>query len=424
MSEFKSMSQAELQACEAELKTRYAGYKAQGLNLNMTRGLPSKAQLDLATPLLELPGREGYQADGVDGRNYGGLDGLTEVKALFGDYLGVSSDEVIVGGNSSLNMMHDALLRAMYFGVSDGAKPWRDYASVKFLCPCPGYDRHFRVTAHLGFELVNIDMLDDGPDLDQIEDMVARDETIKGIWCVPRYSNPTGAIYADEVADRFARMQTAASDFRIIWDDAYAVHHITDKPPVLKNILQACKEYGNPDRVLMFASTSKITFAGAGLAAMAGSVANMNEARRHLFVQTIGPDKINQLRHLLFFKNFQGIKQHMLNHTAILKPKFDMVQKVLHQEFDGTGVASWTNPMGGYFVSLDTPDGCAQRVVQLASDVGVKLTEAGATYPYDKDPRNRNLRIAPTFPPIGDIETAMGVLGVCVKLAAIEQQIK
>ncbi|MFC1664349.1 aminotransferase class I/II-fold pyridoxal phosphate-dependent enzyme [Pseudomonadota bacterium] len=422
MSKFTSMSQAELQAQQVDLQARYDSYKAQGLKLDMTRGLPSKAQLDLAAPLLELPGRDGYQIDGIDGRNYGGLDGLPEVKALFADYLAVSSDEVIVGGNSSLSMMYDALLRAMYFGVQKDAKPWRDYAAVKFLCPVPGYDRHFRVTEHLGFELVNIDMLDDGPDLGQIEDLVAEDETIKGIWCVPRYSNPTGAVYSDETVDRLAKMKTAAADFRIIWDDAYAVHHITENPPVLKNILQACKDHGQPDRVLMFASTSKITFAGAGLAAMAGSVDNMNEAKKHLFVQTIGPDKINQLRHLLFFKNLPGINRHMQNHRDIVKPKFDMVQSILHQELDGTGTANWTNPQGGYFVSLDTPDGCAHRVVELASDVGVKLTEAGATFPYGKDPSNRNLRIAPTFPPIGDIEIAMGVLGVCVKLAAIEQQ--
>lgn len=424
MSEFKNMSQAEIHAQQAKLKARYVGYKEQGLTLDMTRGLPSKAQLDLAGALLELPGKDGYQIDSIDGRNYGGLDGLPDVKTLFADYLGVSSDEVIVGGNSSLSMMHDTLLRAMYFGVPGEGKPWREFSSVKFLCPSPGYDRHFRVTEHLGFELVTVDMLDDGPDLDQIEELVANDETVKGIWCVPRYSNPTGAVYSDEIVDRFSKMKTAAVDFRIIWDDAYAVHHITDNPPTLKNILKACKDQGCPDRVLIFGSTSKITFAGAGLSAMAGSVDNINAVKKHLFVQTIGPDKLNQLRHLLFFKNLEGINHHMQNHAAILEPKFGMVQKVLHQELDGTGAASWTNPQGGYFVSLDTPDGCAQRVVELASAVGVKLTEAGATYPYGKDPRNRNLRIAPTYPPLDDIEMAMGVLGVCIKLAAIEQQSK
>jgi len=420
MTEYRSLSQGELQAHQEELSKRYTAYKEQGLALDMTRGLPSKAQLELAGALLELPGKDGYQINGVDGRNYGGLDGIPGAKALFADYLGVTSEEVIVGGNSSLNMMHDALWRAMYFGVT-GEKPWRNNDSVKFLCPSPGYDRHFRVTEHLGFELITIDMRDDGPDMSQVEEVVASDETIKGIWCVPRYSNPTGAVYSDDTVDRLAKMKTAATDFRIIWDDAYAVHHITDNPPVLKNILRACKDEGCPDRVLMFASTSKVTFAGAGLAAMAGSVDNMNEAKKHLFVQTIGPDKINQLRHVLFFKNLDGINRHMREHAEILKPKFAMVQEMLHQEWDGTGVANWTNPQGGYFVSLDTPDGCARQVVELASAVGVKLTEAGATFPYAKDPRDSNLRIAPTFPPLEDIEVAMGVLGVCVKLAAISQ---
>jgi DNA-binding transcriptional MocR family regulator len=318
-------------------------------------------------------------------------------------------------------MMHDTILRAMVKGMTDSTPPWGQLPKVKFLCPSPGYDRHFFICEYLGIEMIPIDMQENGPVMDQVEDLVAEDEDIKGIWCVPKYSNPTGAVYSDEVVERLASMKTEAADFRIFWDNAYAVHHLVDKPAPLKNILAACKQAGNPERAFMFGSTSKISFAGAGLAIMAGSQKNMHWVTKQMAFQTIGPDKLNQLRHTLFFKDMSGIEAHMKKHAAILKPKFDAVQSILGNELKGKNIASWSKPQGGYFVSIDTLEGCAASVIKKAADAGVKLTPAGSAYPYKNDPLDRNIRIAPSFPPLDDIEAAMELVAVCIQLISLDK---
>ena len=386
----------------------------------MTRGKPSPQQLDLSSELLQTPVGDFLDSDGVDTRNYGGVDGLSEMKALFGGILEMDPAQVIVGGNSSLTMMYDTLQRACQFGVPGGDGPWNQVANRKFLCPSPGYDRHFLITQHLRFELVNVDMTDGGPDMDQVEWLVKNDASIKGIWCVPKYSNPTGCCYSVETVARLAAMETAAVDFRVIWDNAYAEHHFTDDVPILENIAVHCENAGNPNRVIQFASTSKITLSGAGVAAMAGSAENIENAREHINVQSIGPDKTNQLRHLRFFKNLEGLRAHMKNHAALVKPKFDLVQEVLDRELGGLGIASWSQPKGGYFISLQVGDGKAKRVIELAAKAGVQLTQAGAPFPYGKDPSDRVIRIAPTFPAIEEVGKATEILAVCVKLVASE----
>ena len=333
----------------------------------------------------------------------------------------VAPDELILGGNSSLNLMHDTILRAMVKGVLDGAIPWSQLPKVKFLCPSPGYDRHFFICEYLGIEMIPVDMFEDGPDMNQIEAHVAKDELIKGIWCVPQYSNPTGVVYSDNVVERLANMRTLAKDFRIFWDNAYAVHHLVNKPRPLKNILAACKKAGNPERVLMFGSTSKVSFAGAGLAMMAGSQKNMEWLKNQMAFQTIGPDKLNQLRHVLFFKDIDGVEAHMKKHAAILKPKFDAVQDVLERELGGKNIARWSKPQGGYFVSLDAMEGCAAAVVKKAADAGVKLTPAGSSYPYKNDPHDRNIRIAPSFPPLENVQAAMELVAICIQIVSIEK---
>jgi DNA-binding transcriptional MocR family regulator len=416
------MDSRQLSRRRQELLERYREFQRRKINLDMTRGKPCPEQLDLSIGLLDCLDRRDFKArDGLDCRNYGGLDGLPEAKALFADYMGTGPDELIIGGNSSLSLMHDAMAWAWVFGVGPGSPPWSRQVPAKFLCPSPGYDRHFSICEHLGIQMLPVELRGDGPDMDTVEKLVASDAAIKGMWCVPKYSNPTGEVYADAVVERLARMPTKAADFRIFWDNAYAVHHLGAGPAHLANILQACRKAGNPDRVLLFGSTSKITFAGSGLAFMAGSTANMGWARNHLGFQTIGPDKLNQLRHVSFFKNVAGIESHMQKHAAILKPKFEAVQEVLERELSGNEIAEWTRPAGGYFISLDVGEGCARRIVQMAADAGVKLTPAGSTYPYQKDPRDRNIRIAPSFPPIADIRSAMEVLAVCVELAALEK---
>lgn len=404
------------------LQARYDAFRRRGLALDLTRGKPCPEQLDLSLAMLASVDERSFRAaDGTDCRNYGGLDGLPEAKALFADLLGVAPEELIVGGNSSLNLMYDTLLRAMVQGVGADLPPWGRLPRVRFLCPSPGYDRHFAICEHLGMELVPVAMDAAGPDMDQVERLVAEDDAVKGIWCVPRYSNPTGVVYAPEVVARLAAMPAKAPDFRILWDDAYAVHHLTDTPPPLDDILEACRRAGHPDRVLIFASTSKITFPGSGVAVMAGSRANMDFVRRHLFFQTIGPDKLNQLRHVRFLKNRQGVAALMRRHAAILKPKFEAVAATLARELDGTGVARWSLPQGGYFMSFDAPPGCARRAVQLAAVAGVKLTPAGATFPLGRDPEDRNIRIAPTFPPLADIGPAMEILALSTQLAVLER---
>ena len=422
MTEFQKLNHTERRKIKDDLLQRYGAFQSRRITLDMTRGKPCSEQLDLVLGMLQDDIAKVYLAQGgLDCRNYGGLDGIPEAKVLFADYMGVAPDELVLGGNSSLNMMHDTLLRAMVKGMADDVPPWGQLPKVKFLCPSPGYDRHFFICEYLGLEMIPIDMQNDGPAMDQIEDLVAGDAEIKGIWCVPKYSNPTGTVYSDDVVERLAHMKTRATDFRIFWDNAYAVHHLADGPAPLKNILTACKQAGNPERPFMFGSTSKISFAGAGIAIMAGSQKNMQWVKNQMAFQTIGPDKLNQLRHTLFFKDMSGIETHMKKHAAILKPKFDAVQHVLQNELQGKNIASWSKPQGGYFISIDTMKGCAAAVIKMAAEAGVKLTPAGSTYPYKNDPLDRNIRIAPSFPPLGDIQAAMELVTVCIQLVSLDR---
>jgi aspartate/methionine/tyrosine aminotransferase len=422
MADFRELNEQERRKIKEELRQRYREFQDRRITLDMTRGKPCTEQLDLALGMLEGETGKAYLSrDGLDCRNYGGLDGIPAAKTLFSDYMQVEPEELILGGNSSLNMMHDTILRAMVKGMMDGAPPWGKLPKVKFLCPSPGYDRHFFVCEYLGIEMIPVDMQADGPVMSQIEERVADDESIKGIWCVPKYSNPTGAVYSDEVVDRLAAMHTKAVDFRIFWDNAYAVHHLVGTPPPLKNILNTCKQAGNPERVFMFASTSKISFAGAGIAIMAGSQKNMKWVKNQMAFQTIGPDKMNQLRHVLFFKNVAGIEAHMKKHADILKPKFDAVQSILIKELADKKIANWSKPQGGYFVSIDTLEGGASAVIKMAAEAGVKLTPAGSAYPYKKDPLDRNIRIAPSFPPLEDIQAAMELVAVCIQLVSMDK---
>ena len=416
---FSRMSPSERTAMADALQARYDAFKARGLSLDMTRGKPSSEQLDLANGMLDLPGRSDFTAaDGTDTRNYGGADGLPEMKALFAEMLETTPASIVVGGNASLQMMHDTVVRALLHGVPDSPTPW-GRGKTKFLCPSPGYDRHFAVCEHHGIEMVVIDMNEQGLDVEQVQKLVAADASIKGMWCVPKYSNPTGITYSDEVVKALASMKTAAPDFRLFWDNAYVVHDLFDEPDPLLNILRVAAEAGYPNRPLVFASTSKISLAGAGVAAMAASSANVADAKRHIGIQTIGPDKVNQLRHVRFFSNLAGVRAHMAKHAALLRPKFEAVDRVFERELGGKDIATWTKPRGGYFVSLDTLDGCAGEVVRLAGSAGVKLTGAGATYPLLKDPRDRNLRMAPSLPPADQVELAMEVVAVCVQLASL-----
>ncbi len=402
----------------SQYEASYAAIKQRGLKLDMTRGKPSNEQLDLANELMSALGPSDYKAaDGTDTRNYGGLDGLPEMKAIFAELLETSPQSVIVGGASSLTMMHDAVVRALLHGVPDGKGPWAR-EKIKFLCPAPGYDRHFAICQHHGIEMITVDLDKDGPDMAAVEQLVAGDASIKGMWCVPKYSNPTGETYSASVVERLAAMKTAAPDFRLFWDNAYAVHDLEATTDPLVEILGACAKAGNPNRPIEFASTSKISFAGAGVAVMASSAANVADAKKHLAIQSIGPDKVNQLRHVRFFKDAAGVRAHMQKHAALLRPKFEAVSRIFERELAGTGLAAWTKPRGGYFVSLDTLDGCASEVVKLADEAGVKLTPAGATFPLGKDPRNRNIRVAPSLPPASQVETAMEVVALCVKLAS------
>ncbi|NIR29742.1 MAG: aminotransferase class I/II-fold pyridoxal phosphate-dependent enzyme [Gammaproteobacteria bacterium] len=422
MADLTTLGRAELEETLRALRERYQEYASKGLALDMTRGKPSSAQLDLSLALLELPGRSDYRTvDGVDCRNYGVMEGIPEARALFGQYLELAPEQVIVGGNSSLTLMHDAIVRALLHGVPDGDGAWSKQPATRFLCPSPGYDRHFAICEEFGIGMIAVDMNEHGPDMDQVERLAAGDPSIKGIWCVPRYSNPTGVTYSRDTVERLAGMRTAASDFRILWDNAYAVHHLTDDPEPLAHILRACEAAGHPNRALLFASTSKITLAGAGLAAMGASPENIEDAKRHLAKQIIGPDKVNQLRHVRMFRSLDDIRAHMRRHASLVRPKFDAVLEVFERELGGKNVAAWSRPKGGYFVSLDSMDGCAKEVVGLAADAGVKLTQAGATFPYGRDPRNRNIRIAPTFPDLEDIEIAMQVVAVCVQIAGVRK---
>ena len=403
-----------------DLKERIEGFRKQGLSLDMTRGKPGPEQLDICNGMLAVVDEHNYRTpSGLDVRNYGGLDGFPEAKQLFAEYLEVSPEEVIIGGNASLNLMYDSVAQCMTHGASGGGTPWFG-RNAKFLCPVPGYDRHFAVCEHFGIRMIPVALTESGPDMDEVENLVGRDSSIKGMWCVPKYSNPSGVVYSDDTVDRLASMNTAASDFRILWDNAYTVHHLGGGPDPLKNVLEACKGAGNPDRVLIFGSTSKVSFPGAGLALVAGSRVNMDWLRSRLSAQTVGPDKINMLRHVLYFKDMQGILKHMDKHARIIAPKFRAVQEILQRELGDRGMATWTRPQGGYFVSLDTKPASAAAVVSLAGELGVKFTQAGATWPYGKDPRDSNIRIAPTLPSLEQIRSAVEVLAVCIQYVCSE----
>ncbi len=417
--------QEELAAYARELAKEYEEFQKQGLKLNMSRGVPGTEQLDMCEGMLTvLQTNEDCLCDGVDTRNYGGLDGLPGAKKLFADILGLKPENIIVGGNSSLNLMYDAVARAMTHGVVGSVKPWCECPGRKFLCPVPGYDRHFAVTEHFGFEMINIPMDENGPDMDMVERLVAADADIKGIWGVPKYSNPTGIVYSDETIRRLASLKPAAPDFRIFYDNAYVVHHLTDERIEIANIFDYAKEAGNENIVFEFASTSKFCFPGAGISCIAASMENIGLIKAQMFYQTIGPDKINQLRHIRFFDGLDAVHSHMRKQAAILKPKFDAVLSALQNELSGLGIGSWTEPKGGYFVSFNTLPGCAKRTVQLMKEAGVIMTSAGATYPYQNDPEDRNIRIAPSFPPVSELETAMRLFCLCVKRAAIEKLLK
>ena len=407
------------------VKAEYAAHCGRALKLDMSRGKPGAVQLNLTEKMLTVlsESKDCFGENGTDYRNYGISDGIPEAKALFADLLGLPADQLIIFGNASLNIMYDTIANAFLFGIG-GNTPWSKQEKIRFLCPAPGYDRHFAICEEFGVEMIPVPMKADGPDMDIVEDMVGKDASIKGIWCVPKYSNPSGITYSDEVVRRFAAMKTAAPDFRIFWDNAYFMHDLESETEPLLDIFAACREAGNEDRVFMFASTSKITFPGAGVALFASSKNNIEERKKHLVAQTIGHDKLNQLRHVRFFKTAEGMKAHMQKHAAILKPKFDCVIKAFNEELLPRGLASFHTPRGGYFIGLDVPDHTARRTWQLAKEAGVTLTQVGATFPYGKDPDDRNLRIAPTFPSDEDLKSAVEVLCCCVRLATLEKLLK
>lgn len=423
MSEYKSMSTKELIELKSELDKKYHEFKSQNLSLDMSRGKPNTEQLNISMEMMDVLNSKANLKcrEGIDCRNYGVLDGILAAKELIANMLGVLPDEVIIYGNSSLNTMYDSIVRAYVHGIL-GNKPWSKYDKVKFLCPVPGYDRHFSVAEYFGIEMINVNMNEDGPDMDTIEKLVSEDETIKGIWCVPKYSNPQGITYSDEVVKRFANLKPKAKDFRIFWDNAYVVHDLyEDKCDELLNIMDECKKAGNPDIVYEFCSTSKISFPGSGIAAMAASKNNIESIMKQLTIQTIGYDKLNQLRHVRFYKTMDGIKEHMKKHAAILRPKFETVLSTLDKEIKPYGIGTWFNPKGGYFISFNTLEGCAKKVVALCKEAGVVLTEAGATYPYKKDPTDSNIRIAPTYPSIDELKKALELFIICVKIASIDK---
>lgn len=423
MKEITAYTREELQELEKKLAEEYAVWKEKGLSLNMARGKPAAAQLDLSSEML-TGGLDSWKTeDGLDARNYGVLDGIPECRRLFGDLLGIPADQIIIGGNSSLNMMYDMMARLCLFGTQ-GEKPWKfwEYEGkpVRFLCPSPGYDRHFAICEALGIEMIPVKLTEDGPDMDEVEWLAASDERIKGIWCVPLHSNPQGVCYSDETVERLASMKTAAADFRIFWDNAYGVHHIYEEVK-LKDILEACREAGNENRAYYFFSTSKITFPGAGVALVASGSGNIAEIKKEMSAQTIGHDKLNQLRHVQYFKNAEGVREHMRALAGELRPKFDLVLSRLEEHLGGTGLMTWSRPKGGYFVSVDTLPGCAKETVRLDREAGVTLTGAGAAYPYGKDPKDSNIRIAPSFPLPEELAQAMDLFCLCVKLAGVRK---
>ncbi len=423
MQSYQQMSAEELLKVKEGLEKEYARFKGMGLSLNMARGKPSTEQLDISMPMLEIfhSGSDLICETGEDCRNYGLLDGLPEAKRLIADMIDTKPENVIVYGNSSLSIMYDTVSRSYTHGVM-GNTPWCKLEKVKFLCPTPGYDRHFSITEFFGIEMINVPMTETGPDMDLVEELVNGDESVKGIWCIPKYSNPQGIVYSDETVRRFARLKPAAKDFRIYWDNAYAVHHLYDDDQAeILDIIGECEKAGNPDLVYEFCSTSKISFSGAGVGAMAASPANLEEIRKQLSVQTIGHDKINQLRHVHYFKDMDGIRAHMKKQSAAIRPKFEMILKMFDEELSGLEIGSWLSPKGGYFITFEALEGCAKNIVSRAKEAGVTLTSAGAPYPYGKDPKDSVIRIAPTFPTLDELEKATEIFIICVKLASVEK---
>ena len=421
--QYNDMSKEELLALKESLNKEYAEAKAKGLALDMSRGKPSAKQLDVSLGLLDtINSSSDLKAlDGTDCRNYGVLDGIPEAKKLMADMMGTTPDHVIVYGNASLNIMYDQISRAYTHGIL-GNTPWCKLDKVKFLCPVPGYDRHFAITERFGIEMINIPMSESGPDMGMVEEYVSKDASVKGIWCVPKYSNPQGYTYSEETVKRMAALKPAAEDFRIFWDNAYVIHDLyDDNKDEIADIISECEKAGNPDMVFEFASTSKVSFPGSGIAAIATSANNIADIKKQLTIQTIGHDKLNQLRHVRFFKDINGLKEHMRKHAEFIRPKFEAVESVLEEELSGLGIGSWTEPKGGYFISFDAMDGCAKAIVAKCKEAGVKLTGAGATFPYGKDPKDSNIRIAPSFPTPEEMKQAADLFVLCVKLVSVEK---
>ena len=423
MKPYAEMTKEELQELRKQLSTKYREYQGKDLRLDMSRGKPSVDQLDLSMGMMDVLSSDDDLTceDGTDCRNYGVLDGIKEAKELLGDMMEVHPDQIIIYGNSSLNVMYDTVSRSMTQGVM-GNTPWCKLDKVKFLCPVPGYDRHFAITEYFGIEMINVPMTPTGPDMDIVEELIANDDSIKGIWCVPKYSNPQGISYSDETVRRFARLKPAAPDFRIYWDNAYTIHHLYDHDQDhLIEILAECKRAGNPDLVYKCDSTSKVSFPGSGIAAIACSQNNLVDIKKQLKIQTIGHDKVNQLRHVRFFGDIHGMVEHMRKHADIMRPKFEAVIEILERELGGLGIGSWTSPKGGYFISFDSLDGCAKSIVGRCKKAGLIMTGAGATYPYGKDPHDSNIRIAPSYPPLSDLILAMELFALCVKIVSIDK---
>lgn len=423
MKALKEMSKDELLQLKNDLEKQYEDAKGKGLKLDMSRGKPSKAQLDMTMGIMDsLTASSDIVSDnGLDCRNYGAPDGIPEAKKLLGDIMEVSPDNVFVFGNSSLSIMYDTVSRSMTHGVL-GSTPWCKLDKVKFLCPVPGYDRHFAITELFGIEMINIPMTENGPDMDLVEKYVNNDEAVKGIWCIPKYSNPQGIVYSDDTVRRFANLKPAAEDFRIFWDNAYAVHHLyDDNQPKILDILSECEKAGNPDMVYEFCSTSKISFAGGGISGLASSKANLDFVKKTLTIQTICYDKINQLRHVRYFKDIDGINAHMKKHADIIRPKFEAVLDILEKELGGLEISTWFKPLGGYFISFEAMEGCASAIITKCKEAGMVLTNAGATYPYGKDPKDTTIRIAPSFPTPKEMEEAAKLFTLCVKLVSVDK---